>query len=684
MKHVLIAAILFVATVTGFAATPTPPSIEHKMWFELHPDSQTLIGVDTIHIIKGSHTFLLAKKCDPSIVVLESDKMVDLKFVPARNIIHPENDDEAGWYDKAVAVTISGDKKVVVSWRGIFNDSVSSTMFSREQISGVPDGVASNAGIYLSNSALYYPTVVDEVQSFSVTLDAPAGWIPVTTGLRTKIGNAPDNFTRWSFGGWWQLDAVTIAAGKFVVREADTLGIHIETCFTPASDTLAPTYLAYAKRYIGRYSNEFGTYCWPSFSMVEAFFPAGYGLPGFTFLGSEVIALPFIPMTSLGHEVLHNWWGNGVYVQSNGGNWCEGLTVFGADWAYKADRGEDADYRRGLIKDFSSYVHDGRDFPLEKFTSRSSGATRAVGYGKSAFFFHTLKTMMGEDKFKVGLQKYFGQYKYRLAGWKEIEECMEQASGMDLKDTFHEWIQGTGAPKLKRVSVRQKESTLSIDLDIVGKPVPTWIPVRLSNGDKTRDIEMKVNGSHAAWTSLTESTIYDWRPTDVAIDPDCKVWREPAKGEIPPALSDLYGAKVVACYLISTKDAALDSAMRNMTKALFDSVVWVNSEKERPELPLAVFLSLAASPPQYLKAFQGLVKGPVQEKLVNYSNVMVSDYEGRIISSFAAENLAGVAALARKAPHYGKYSYLLFDEKGMNVAKGTLPPEKHELKVKVG
>ena len=41
--------------------------------------------------------------------------------------------------------------------------------------------------------------------------------------------------------------------------------------------------------------------------------------------------LPFILTSSYPHEILHNWWGNCVYVDYATGNWCEGLTAYLAD-----------------------------------------------------------------------------------------------------------------------------------------------------------------------------------------------------------------------------------------------------------------------------------------------------------------------------------------------------------------
>jgi hypothetical protein len=54
-------------------------------------------------------------------------------------------------------------------------------------------------------------------------------------------------------------------------------------------------------------------------------------MPSFTLLGSRVIRLPFILYSSYPHEILHNWWGNSVYVDYARGNWSEGLTSYLAE-----------------------------------------------------------------------------------------------------------------------------------------------------------------------------------------------------------------------------------------------------------------------------------------------------------------------------------------------------------------
>jgi hypothetical protein len=67
---------------------------------------------------------------------------------------------------------------------------------------------------------------------------------------------------------------------------------------------------------------------------------AGFGFPSYTLIGGTVLRLPFIIHTSLGHEIAHCWWGNGVLVDDDGGNWSETLTTYVADYLYQEKKSE--------------------------------------------------------------------------------------------------------------------------------------------------------------------------------------------------------------------------------------------------------------------------------------------------------------------------------------------------------
>ena len=146
-----------------------------------------------------------------------------------------------------------------------------------------------------------------------------------------------------------------------------------------------------------------------------------------------MLRLPFIKSTSLGHEVLHNWWGNGVYVDYEHGNWCEGLTTFMADYYYKEQDSAQAAQAMRLdwLRDFAA-IAPGQDFPLREFTARSHGTSQIVGYHKAAYVFLMLRDALGPQKFDASLRRFWRDYQFRRASWDDLRQAFEQESGRSL------------------------------------------------------------------------------------------------------------------------------------------------------------------------------------------------------------------------------------------------------------
>jgi aminopeptidase N len=104
-------------------------------------------------------------------------------------------------------------------------------------------------------------------------------------------------------------------------------------------EQLAGRYLEATARYLAMYEKLLGPYPYGKFALVENFWETGYGMPSFTLLGPRVLRLPFILHSSYPHEILHNWWGNGVFPDYGQGNWAEGLTAYLADHLLGSSRG---------------------------------------------------------------------------------------------------------------------------------------------------------------------------------------------------------------------------------------------------------------------------------------------------------------------------------------------------------
>lgn len=156
-------------------------------------------------------------------------------------------------------------------------------------------------------------------------------------------------------------------------------------------------------------------------------------MPTLTYIGADVLRLPFIRQTSLGHEILHNWWGNGVYVDYQRGNWSEGLTTFMADYAYKEEESAAAasEVRLAWLRDATALTA-AQESTLRDFRSRANAAEATVGYGESAMLFLMLRERLGKTVFDQGIRDFWTNYRFRTASWDDLQKTFEKASGETL------------------------------------------------------------------------------------------------------------------------------------------------------------------------------------------------------------------------------------------------------------
>ena len=238
------------------------------------------------------------------------------------------------------------------------------------------------------------------------------------------------------------LFSINFIAGPYIVtQESFGKGKSLVSYFFPEDQQLAAEYLTKAKKYLERYEKMLGPYPYKRFSIVENRLPTGFAMPTYTLLGQSVVRLPFIVDTSLGHEVLHAWFGNGVRMSPREGNWAEGLTTYLADQSFASDEGRGTAYRKEQLVKYQSYVRPDMDLMLRNFSNVGHGnikgqPTRAVGYNKSSLFFHMLRNKLGQDVFRASLQDFYKRSTYKTAGWSDLQTSFESISGMDLEEFF--------------------------------------------------------------------------------------------------------------------------------------------------------------------------------------------------------------------------------------------------------
>ncbi len=579
-----------------------------------------------------------------------------------------------------------GTRQVIVKYSGEIVDQV--TTFGNEFTATVDDsaGLISNEGVYLTPATFWYPALADEFVTFSLDIDLPQGWQGVSQGARKKSGNR----------AVWVEDKpqqeIYLIAAPFVEYNKAQDDLEAMVFLRQPDPALAQTYLDITAQYIDMYQNLIGSYPYQKFALVENFWETGFGMPSFTLLGPEVIRLPFIPYTSYPHEILHNWWGNGVYVDFQQGNWSEGLTSYLADHSLKEMRGAGVEYRRSVLQNYANFVNDNKEFSLAAFRSRHGSSSQAIGYGKGMMLFHMLRQKLGDELFVKALQQFYQNNKFKVAGYDDWLKVFEQVSGQQLDTYFEQWLMRTGAPMLEVLELsreQQKDSWIShgvIKQTQAGKAYRLSVPLffTLEGHEQAYGVIVEMNEAKQDFSIKLPA-----KPLRLDVDPEYDLFRRVDQGEIPAALSLLFGAEKALIVLPASAnqtlrqsyqqigeywrqaypagaEIALDSDLKQLPK---DRAIWLLGKGNRFA---AEFMQSTASE---IRLDSGDIEFNQQSfQTTEHTLVFTARNPGTTrqgVAWLVAERQAAIPGLLRKLPHYSKYSYLMFEgDAPQNVLKG--------------
>jgi aminopeptidase N len=347
------------------------------------------------------------------------------------------------------------------------------------------------------------------------------------------------------------LNKINLVAGKYMIRKETFHGVDIYVYFFPGDishDIIgyfedlsrADSYIEYTKKYLKMYEDLIGPYPYKRFSVVEDVLPIGYSMPTFTLLGSDVIRLPFIVNTSLGHEILHQWFGNYVYDDFKKGNWVEGLTTYQSDLLYTKQKGEGEQYRKKLLIDYQSYVIPGKETELADFFQRTDFASEAIGYGKGTMLFQMLNNEIGDDAFYRGLRGLIKEKAFQDATWDDVKIAFENASGRNLEGFFNQWLYRKGGVSIdiadQRVVVLNGVPTTSFKVTQLGELYGFKLPIKINTdkGELTKILNVTKENE-------TFEIPSNGAPLEMVFDGDYDLMRRLSEKESPPVISRLLG-----------------------------------------------------------------------------------------------------------------------------------------------
>ncbi len=543
-----------------------------------------------------------------------------------------------------------------ITYRGVFSGQDAEETMNY----GVVSSVIGGRGISLTGT--WYPQR-EGLCLYRLTAALPKGYEAVSEAedILKAVKNGGVEFT---FSFPHPLEGISlVASDRYEVTNETVNGIVVYAYFFSEDRGLAGTYLGHAKKYLDLYGKLLAPYAYKRFSVVENFLPSGYSMPTFTLLGQDVVRLPFIVETSLGHEILHQWFGNLLYIDYDKGNWAEGLTVYLADEYYEEQKGAGWEYRKQILIDYESYVNEKNEFPLRDFRSRTDFASRAIGYGKAAQVFHMLKNIMGEENFYRMLKDMLVEKRFQRVSWEDFRKESEKISHRDLGWFFTQWLDEKGIPDLdvEDLSLRLNGDKFEVrfTLNQKSRAYKLVLPVTityLSGGSRTESLT--IEKEKESFTFL-----YNRMPATMVIDKNYDVLRRLGAQEFPPVMARMIGDEKPLVVLPPSGKESYAAVIEYFTRKGADrreaSGVTYADEKA------STLVILGRDNPVIGRLFGRVDTGDGGFSVVLRQNPWNAQKVVGIVNAKSADE---TDAAFPKIFHYGKYSSLAF-EGGRNISK---------------
>ena len=291
---------------------------------------------------------------------------------------------------------------------------------------------------YYSNGDPFWSDCSD----YKVTVTVPASFTVATSGKSEKTENGV-TVTYTS-----KIENARDFA--FVVGEFECLRQKVgntEVIYYYKKDSEPQNTLTCAVDSLAFFSSKFGSYPYPTYSVVETHFVYG---------GMEYPALVYVSDSlnkrmskeAVIHETAHQWWYAVVGNDQINHAWLdEGLAEYSTTLFYEFNPSYGVTYKQRMADAVSAYIvysdvsnYDGvMERNVGEFTSFDYTYTT---YLKGALMFDTIRKSVGDSAFFKCLRNYYSDFSFRSASPQEMICVFEQSSDRQLKGLFDSFLYG--------------------------------------------------------------------------------------------------------------------------------------------------------------------------------------------------------------------------------------------------
>ncbi len=355
---------------------------------------------------------------------------------------------------------------------------------------------------------------------FDVTINIDSSFVLGGTGIiqnPNEIGYGYENEkfkTKKYYGNKlkWHFKAEKVhdfawAGDPFFIHEKTNLDNGTVLHFLHKDDSLNNNWKLlqpYAKKCFEYMNKNYGEYPYKQYSIIQGG-DGGMEYPMCTLITAEGSLKGLISVTV--HESIHSWFQGILGTNESKYEWMdEGFCSYAQyevlNYLY------DKNVLNPLLRQYKSYYRLANSEFQEPLSTHSDFYNLNYVYGVNAYskgsvFLNQLGYIIGSEKLKSGMKKYFNQWKFKHPTPTDFKKVMEDESNLELDWYFEQFIETVNTVDYSIFSVTEIGNKTKILIQRIGRvPMPldisvtsskskiTWynIPLRIMRGSKEKDI----------------------------------------------------------------------------------------------------------------------------------------------------------------------------------------------------
>ncbi len=355
---------------------------------------------------------------------------------------------------------------------------------------------------------------------FDVTINIDSSFVLGGTGIiqnPNEIGYGYENEkfkTKKYYGNKlkWHFKAEKVhdfawAGDPFYIHEKTNLDNGTVLHFLHKDDSLNNNWKLlqpYAKKCFEYMNKNYGEYPYKQYSIIQGG-DGGMEYPMCTLITAEGSLKGLISVTV--HESIHSWFQGILGTNESKYEWMdEGFCSYAQyevlNYLY------DKNVLNPLLRQYKSYYRLANSEFQEPLSTHSDFYNLNYVYGVNAYskgsvFLNQLGYIIGSEKLKSGMKKYFNQWKFKHPTPTDFKKVMEYESNLELDWYFEQFIETVNTVDYSIFSVTEIDNKTKILIQRIGRvPMPldisvtsskskiTWynIPLRIMRGSKEKDI----------------------------------------------------------------------------------------------------------------------------------------------------------------------------------------------------